>query len=119
MKTEELLKRCVYATPSSYDEKTHTYHFNKYSKPKYEVGKCYLIKISSDIVNNPKSLTATNWNNGRSPMQEYLKIYISKALGSNIYVDGAGYDFANKLDLDYMWSGWLNTKDLEQIAEMN
>ena len=119
MEIEELLKRCVYATVSSYDEKTRAYHIKKYSKPKYDIGKCYLVRVSSDIVNNPKSVMATNWNTGRSPAHEGLKIYVSKVLGQNIYVDGAGYDLENKLDIDYMWSGWLNTKDLEQLAEMN
>lgn len=118
MKIEELLKQCSYATVSSYDEQTHTYHIPKYSRPCYEINKCYLVKVSGDIVNNSKSLIATNWNQGRSPAKDYLKIYISKKLGQNIYVDSIGYDLVNKIDLDYMWSGWLNIKDLELISKM-
>ena len=115
MKINELLKQCSYAHASSYDPETHTYHIPKYAKPQFQIGKCYLVKISKDIVRNPNSVMATNWNNGKAPQLEYLKIYISKALGANIYVDSAGYDYENKRDVDYIWSGWLNTNDLEQI----
>lgn len=118
MNIEELLRRCSYATVDSYNEQTHTYHILKYSKPCYEIDKCYLVKVSGDIVNNSNSLMATNWNQGRSPAKDYLKIYISKKLGQNIYVDSVGYDFINKIDLDYVWSGWLNIKDLELISKM-
>ena len=28
------------------------------------------------------------------------------------------YDYENKKDLDYIWSGWLNTNDLEQLMSL-
>lgn len=118
MDIKELLKHCGYANLNNYDAETMTYHIPKYAKPQFQIGKCYLVKVSKAIVKNPNSVMATNWNSGKAPQFEYLKIYISKALGTNIYVDSAGYDYENKKDLDYIWSGWLNTNDLEQLMSL-
>lgn len=112
------LELCQFANLSNYDEATKTYHIPKYSKPNYKVGKCYLVNISSAIVKNANSLMAVNWNQGRAPQFSTLKIYISKALGKNIYIDGLGYDLDTQSDADYMWSGWLNIEDLTLIMEL-
>jgi hypothetical protein len=77
---------------------------------------CYLVKLPTSIINCPDSVLAVNWNNGNTPTTQYLKIYISKIMGNMIYVDSIGFDFDNKQDLNLMWSGWLNTSELTQIA---
>lgn len=118
MKIDELLKKCRYASVAGYDEKTHTYRIPKYSKPVYEIGKCYIVKLSKDIVGNKKSVMATNWNHGQAPECECMKICVSKRLGDNIYVDSLGYDMESDSDSDRMWSGWLCTKDLTQIKKL-
>lgn len=118
MKLEELLKLCRYAAVESYDERTHTYKIPKYSKPIYEIGKCYLVELSKDIVGNENSVMATNWNHGRAPKCGCMKICVSKALGQNVYVDGIGYDKEKRLDLDEIWSGWLNVQDLTQLMKL-
>ena len=112
------LEQCQFATLSNYDEATKTYHIPKYSKPSYKIGSCYLVKISGAIVKNPTSVMATNWNNGHAPQVDTMKIYISKALGKNVYVDGLGFDLENKTDTSYMWSGWLNVDDLTLIQAL-
>jgi hypothetical protein len=35
-----------------------------------------------------------------------------------IYVDSVGFDFDTKQDLSLMWSGWLDTSTLTQIAAL-
>lgn len=102
----------------SIDKNKYTYHILKYTKPKYEIGSCYIIKVSRELVNNQASTYATNWNHGTSPQYEYLKIYINKKLALNIYVDSIGFNFETKEDINIMWSGWLNINDIEQIADL-
>lgn len=54
------LNKVVYADLSDYDESTGTYHIKKYSKPKFEVGSCYLVQIANEIYNQPNSVYAIN-----------------------------------------------------------
>ena len=114
----EQLEKCQFADLNNYDAKTNTFLVKKYSKPTYEVNRCYLVRLPLGIVNNNDSVLAVNWNNGSSPNTQYLKIYISKAMGTMIYVDSIGFDFDTKQDLTLMWSGWLNTTELTQIAAL-
>jgi hypothetical protein len=37
-------------------------------------------------------------------------------MGKMIYVDSISFDFENKVDLSFMWSGWLNSEELTQIT---
>lgn len=118
MDLSKLLSQCRYADTSNFDPTTNTYHIPKYAKPVYDVGSCYLVRLSKAIVKNPDSALAANWNQGRAPQVEGLKIYVSKTLGQNVYVDGAGYDIDAAKDLNYMWSGWLDTKEMSQLAKI-
>ena len=113
---KEQLDKCQFANLNNYDQATNTFLIPKYSKPTYDLNKCYLVRLPLNIVNTGDSVLATNWNNGSFPRVQYLKIYISKTLGSMIYVDSIGFDFNTKQDLNLMWSGWLNTAELTQIT---
>ena len=115
---KEQLEKCRFADLNNYDTKTNTFYIKKYCKPTYDNGHCYLVKLPVSIVNTNDSVLAVNWNNGTSPASQYLKIYISKIFGNMIYVDSLGFDFENKVDLPAMWSGWLNTSELTQIAAL-
>ena len=106
---KEQLEKCQFANLNNYDPNTNTFIIKKYSQPTYDLNKCYLIRVPANIVNNADSVLAVNWNNGSYPKTQYLKIYISKTLGSMVYVDSIGFDFDIKQDLNIMWSGWLNT----------
>lgn len=115
---KEQLEKCQFANLNNFDPTTNTFLIPKYSQPTYEINKCYLVKLPLNIVDTADSVLATNWNNGSCPKAQYLKIYISKALGSMIYVDSIGFDFETRQDLNIMWSGWLNTSELTQIAAL-
>lgn len=110
------LEQCNYVNLCNFNPETNTFTIPKYNKPQFKQNGYYLVKISKAIVGNPNSVTATNWNKGFAPQRDYMKIYISKIMGKMIYVDGMGYDFETKQDTNYMWSGWLCTDDLEQLA---
>lgn len=115
---KEQLEKCKFADLNNYDPKTNTFLIKKYSKPTYELNHCYLVKLPLSIVNAADSVLAVNWNNGLFPKAQYLKIYISKVFGTMIYVDSIGFDFNTKQDLSVMWSGWLDTTSLTQIAAL-
>lgn len=115
---KEQLEKCLFADLNNYDPKTNTFLIRKYCKPTYELNHCYLIRLPNSIVNNSDSVLAVNWNAGAFPRTQYLKIYISKAMGPMIYVDSIGFDFETKQDLSLMWSGWLNTSELVQISAL-
>ena len=110
------LEKCQFADLNNYDQVTNTFFIKKYYKPTYELNKCYLIKLPIEIINNSDSVLAVNWNSGSSPSTQYLKIYISKILGNMIYVDSVGFNFETKQDLALMWSGWLDSNIITQIA---
>lgn len=115
---KEQLEKCQFADLNNYDPMTNTFLIRKYCKPTYELNHCYLVRLPNSIVNNSDSVLAVNWNAGAFPRTQYLKIYISKAMGTMIYVDSIGFDFETKQDLSLMWSGWLNTTELTQISAL-
>lgn len=112
------LENCQFADLNNYDHRTNTFFVKKYSKPTYELNHCYLVKLPINIINKNDSVLAVNWNSGNSPNTQYLKIYISKIMGTMIYVDSVGFDFETKQDLNSMWSGWLDSSQLIQIANL-
>ena len=115
---KEQLEKCQFADLNNFDPTTNTFYIKKYYKPTYELNHCYLVKLPLNIVNITDSVLAVNWNNGSCPKAQYLKIYISKALGTMIYVDSIGFDFDTKQDLSLMWSGWLDSSQLTQISAL-
>lgn len=110
------LQNCQFANINNYDPVNNVFRIPKYSKPKYDIGRCYLIKLPGNIVNNTNNVLAANWNNGTCPKHDCYKAYVSKAVGTLIYVDCLAYDLANQQDLNAMWSGYLDTTTLTQIA---
>jgi len=115
---KEQLDNCSFADLSDYNQATMTYHIPRYVKPNYVVGKGYLVRIDSQLVDNPNSILATNWNSGTYPKYPYYKIYVSKSLGKMIYLDGLAFDMATNSDLSTMWSGWISVDNLTLIKEL-
>ena len=115
---KEQLEKCQFADLNNYDPNTNTFLIRKYCKPTYELNHCYLVKLPLNIINAGDSVLAVNWNSGSFPKTQYLKVYVSKIMGNMIYVDSIGFDFNTKQDLTLMWSGWLNTSELTQIAAL-
>ena len=97
---------------------TGHYIIPKYQKPTFDIGKCYIVKIPADFVNNRDSVVATNWNRSTAPSTEYLKIYVSKLQGKMVYVDSLAFDWETKQDLPGMWSGWIPINIITQLAIM-
>lgn len=110
------LSQVSYADLSHYDEATCTFNIPKYSKPKYDLEKEYLIELPGDFVNNTNSVIATNWNNCTAPSSKYLKIHVYKTMGKMIYVDSFVYDMSANKELFIMWSGWLPTEQIKQLG---
>ena len=115
---KEQLEKCQFANLNNYDPVSNTFRIKKNSQPTYDLNRCYLVRVPNNVVNNSDSVLAVYWNNGSSPGAQYLKIYISKVLGNMIYVDSVGFDFETKQDLNLMWSGWLDSSQLTQIAAL-
>lgn len=113
---DEQLKKCEFADLSNFDANTNTYHIPRYTKPTYDIGKCYIIQVPDRLINNTNSIEAVNWNKCTAPSNKYLKIYVSKQLGKMIYIDSVGYDLETKRDLNNLWSGWLPIEEITQIA---
>jgi len=115
---KDQLRACQFADLHHFDADTYTVHIPKYSKPKYDLNQMYLIGLNEVLINNTNSPLASNWNHGTAPSTKYLKIFVSKQLGKMIYVDSIGYDYAAYQDLNNVWSGWLPTEEIEQIAKL-
>ncbi len=113
---KKYLSQCNYADLSHFDEATGVFNIPKYSKPKFDIGKMYIIQVAGELVNNNSSVIAANWNNGTSPSSAFLKIYVSKMVGKMIYVDSLVFDMNTKSDTSIMWSGWLPTEQITQLS---
>ena len=112
------LARCAFANPSSYDKKTNTFIIPKYTKAKFDLGKSYIIQIP-EILMQPDAVLTTNWNQGKIPPNNYLKIYVSKTLGKMIYVDAVAFDINKNIDLNVWWSGWLPVEEIYQLSKLD
>lgn len=115
---EEQLKKVYYADMSHFDKETNIFSIPKYSKPKYDLGKMYIVQIDKMLINNKNSILAVNWNNNTAPSTEYLKIYVSKIIGKMIYVDSVGFDINTNADLTNIWSGYISVDDMKQLSTL-
>lgn len=112
---KEQLEKCAFADLSDFDPVTNTFRIKKYSKPVYNLHKCYLVSLLPHLL-SPSAVIATNWNAGAVPPHQFLKIYVSRILGKMIYVDSIAYDIDSQTDLGQIWSGWLPIEEITQIA---
>ena len=110
------LKQCAYADLSHYNEATGVFSIPKYSKPKYDIGKLYIIQVANELVGNSNSVIAANWNNGTAPKSAYLKIYVNKMVGKMIYVDSLVFNMETQTDTSILWSGWLPVEQITQLG---
>jgi len=112
------LLQCVWANPASYDEATCTFFIPRYCRPIYQIGARYIVQLPNDIINNPQSVLAVNYNNGSSPMHEYYMISVTKAMGSLIHVNAYWCRPETGETLGDFWSGWLDTAELQQLKKL-
>ena len=117
----EELKKCKVAQLPPYNSSTRqliipkAQNVEQYLRP----GKCFLIKLEPYILNPPEGFTLhDNWNQGRKPPQQFMKVEIAQVMGKMIKVNGLGYDYANQKDTDEIWEGWLPKKAISIISSL-
>lgn len=115
---KQQLQSCSYASLTDFNSDTNTFTIPRYTKPHYELGKMYLVRLSGILINNTTSVVAVNYNRSTAPTCEYLKIFVSKTLGKMIYVDSLGFDMNTKQDVSSFWSGWLPVEELTLISNV-
>jgi hypothetical protein len=116
---QEQLQNCSFADLSGLKPGVYSVLVPKYSKPRYDIGKTYLISVSQEVLNNPNSVTAVNWNSGGFPKSKYLKACVSKTMGKMVYFDCLEYDYDRQADTANMWSGWLSMDEITQISTIS
>jgi len=110
------ISKCDVADTSNILETETGYliRIKKYSKPKFDIDKSYIITLSGDdYVEKIKQQ-----NNGTFPANSCLKIYVSRQLGKLIFVDSIGYDLIQYKDILTMWSGWLHIDNITLVATL-
>jgi arginine repressor len=96
-------------------EDKYKYEIPKYNKPRYTPGRLYIIKVSNELINNPNSLLAINWNHGNSPMHQYYKCYVGEVYGAIIKCDCLAVNPITKQDEVEVFSGYLDINYIEQV----
>lgn len=109
------LAQCAFASPTAFNKETHTFSIPRYTKPKYDIGKCYIVQLPDHLL-RADSILATNWNQNRIPPGVFLKIFVSKALGKMIYTDAVLFDPQTQTELNMWWSGWLPVDEIKQLS---
>ena len=116
---KEQLDKVKVADLSNYDESANIYHIPKFNQFKYEVDKCYLIKLDKTLLEKSNyPILVDNWNHGTCPTCEFMKADVTKVLGKMIQVNGFGYDYEHKQDLNTLWSGWLPIGQITMIQQL-
>ena len=112
------LEQVKEADIGEYDSLHHTFHIKKHVEKSFEYNTLYLVKLDKHLLNaTDNDLLVSNWNNGKYPLHEYLKIAVSKKVGKMIYVYGVYHDIDSKCDTGEDFEGWLPTEQLEIIEE--
>lgn len=83
------------------------------------VGKAYLIKLASYIIDPPAGFNLhANWNKGKIPQSNFLYALVIQDIGKMVKVDSYEYDYKNQYILSRKWTGWLPKKSIEVIKEV-
>jgi hypothetical protein len=116
---KEELKKVSVADLSNNNPSKGEFYIPRIKKIKLEENMYYIIKLEDSLLNpSEMSTLASNWNKGTIPPSKYLKVDVSKILGKMIKINGIGYDYDTKKDLDVMWSGWLPIELLEILEKI-
>lgn len=112
------LQKCKVACIPEYDSSTRHLIIPKATTTKQlmQVGKCFLIRISDQVMHNPNNIIShDNWNNGKAPVRPYMKVEINKVMGDMVKVLGIGYDHISNIDTNEIWEGWLPIHQIQII----
>lgn len=79
----------------------------------------YLIELESYLINPSENFTLhTQWNNDVVPTEKFMKCHVVKIMGKMLKIEGVGFDYENKIDLDVIWDGWLPLKSIKVLREI-
>jgi len=116
------LSKCRIAQIPQYDDDTIEIYIPKsvdISGAEVELHNCYLIELENYIVNPPETFNLhENWNNNIKPTVKCYKCEIIQIMGKMIRINGIGYDYENKIDLDCVWTGWLPRKGFKVLKRL-
>lgn len=118
---QEELKKCRVAQLPPYDEFTRQLHIPKANSSEQflQVNKCFLIQLEPYILNPPEGFTLhDNWNQGRKPPREFLKVEVAQVMGKMVRVNALGFDYSTQTDTDEIWEGWLPKKSIRILHEL-
>lgn len=113
---QDQLQKVQYADLSNYNEETNTYIIKKRVDIKIDEDNCYLIHIKPSAFHN--IAVNTNWNNGATPLFNYMKVDVSKKMGKMIKVTGLKHNIDTGIDDSQFWSGWLSIDDIEVLNQL-
>lgn len=115
----EMVKR---AALPDYDENTTEIVIHKgqhCSECLFEKGSCYLIKLENYLLHPSETFTLrANWNNNQIPRDTYMKCEVQQVMGKMIRIQGIGFDYIQKKDLNSVWSGWLPVKSITIVSRL-
>ena len=117
---KEQLRSCTFANVSHVKKTDGGYVVSipRYSKPKYDIGKMYLIAFADEIIGNTTSDLAKTLNRNTAPSTKYTKAYVARQSGKHLYLDTMGYDMNLYKDLSIYWSGWVSVDDITLITKL-
>lgn len=116
---EEQLQKVNIADLSNFDKSINTYYIPQVKDISIKVDSCYVIKLDETLLNPyTNDILVCNWNHNTYPQQEYLKVDVLKVMNKMIYINGIGFDYVNKVDTNYIWSGWLPINQIKIIEEL-
>ncbi len=115
---EQELKKCKVADVEKISETQ--FRVRKRQKRTPKINSYYIIKLAPYIIHPSENFTlASNWNRGIVPKSEYLKCVVTQIMGKMVKVDGGGFDYTNKVDLNDSYIGlWLPSEGFEIKEEL-
>ena len=70
-------------------------------------------------MNPPEGFTLhVNWNKNIIPKDKHMKCEVTEIMGKMIKINGVGFDFINKKDLNTTWEGWIPKKSILLLKEI-
>lgn len=112
---ERELKKIKIADLSHFDSSRNTYIIPKTTSLKPEENNFYIIELKPTATNSNLNI---NWNKNIPPSNKYYKAEVEKIMGPMIKINGIGYDYESKIDLDKVWSGWLYIAGIEILERI-
>lgn len=119
---EKQLRRVKIADLPEYDENTTHLLIKKKGTPvgmSFQEGHYYLIELEDYIIHPSPTFTLhTNWNKGVIPTEKCYKCFCIKVIGKMVQIQGVGFDYENREDLNVEWDGWLPVKSVKILREI-